>query len=254
MNRAVGRPDFRLANHHRRQALVCSRSRLQMLLRQLDEDVLEARAADLEAQHAPAPGQAPTTSSSTSCFLSRQLHRTVLCVIDRRIRMRSRPARPRCPSRQPIERHRHVVEPLDSSLSVCRSPRAACRPVLMIRMSSHSSSASLEDLRRQHDGPPAGRLRAQLVHDARFRIGSMPVENSSRNTTGVSTMNTLATCTRRREAAAQVLHLACRPPRQPEFLHHVVRRARDTGRRAGRGIARTSAGCRGPSGTAPRLS
>ena len=33
----------------------------------------------------------------------------------------------------------------------------------------------------------------------RLRIGSMPVENSSRKTTGVSTMKILATCTRRRK-------------------------------------------------------
>ena len=57
----VGRPDLSLAIHHRRQALtmpsltICGRGAPS--LRQLDEDVFEARAADLEAQHAPARRQ-----------------------------------------------------------------------------------------------------------------------------------------------------------------------------------------------------
>src|SRR6202040_2581779 len=86
----------------------------------------------------------------------------------------------------------------ESSFKACRSPRAICRPLFKIKMSSHNSSASLKIcVVRTIVRPRADSFRSASI-TARFRIGSMPVENSSRNSTGVFTRKTFATCTRRR--------------------------------------------------------
>ena len=50
----------------------------------------------------------------------------------------------------------------------------------------------------------------------------MPVENSSRKTTGVSTMKILATCTRRRKPPLRSCTLRCASRGQPEIVDHAL--------------------------------
>ena len=73
----------------------------------------------------------------------------------------------------------------------------------------------------------------------RFRIGSMPVENSSRKTTGVSTMKTLATCTRRRKPPLRSCTLRSACVGQAELLEHAVGAPADLGAGHARESART---------------
>jgi hypothetical protein len=63
----------------------------------------------------------------------------------------------------------------------------------MIKMSSHSSSASVSTWVVSTMVRPRFASSRRRFMTERFRIGSMPVENSSRKTIGVSTMNTFAT-------------------------------------------------------------
>ena len=62
----------------------------------------------------------------------------------------------------------------------------------------------------------------------------MPVENSSRKTTGVSTMNILATCTRRRKPPLRSWTFRVGLGRQAEVVHHAIGAAR--ARRAGQAV------------------
>ena len=70
----------------------------------------------------------------------------------------------------------------------------------------------------------------------------MPVENSSRKMTGVSTMNTFASCTRRRKPPLRSCSLRPASPSSPQCVEHLVCVASNGGPPC-RESARTSAGC-----------
>ncbi len=76
--------------------------------------------------------------------------------------------------------------------------------------------------------PPDASRRSRSI-TLRFRIGSIPVENSSRNTTGVSTMKTLATCTRRRKPPLRSITFRLRLGRQAELFEDAIRAPADLG-------------------------
>ena len=96
MNKRVGRPDLPLAIDHRRQ-----RAHVDLLtaapfgggprpfLRQLDEDVFEAGAADLEAQHAPALCQRADDGEDPAVVFLQRSSRRCYAVIDKRIGCRA---------------------------------------------------------------------------------------------------------------------------------------------------------------------
>ena len=143
--------------------------------------------------------------------------------------------------------------PLDSSFSVLRSPRAAWRP----RLHDEDVVAELfglaQDLRGQHDRAAARRL-LRAAAPSPIVSGAGPCRSRTRRETrtGVSTMNTFATCTRRLKPPLRSMHLARRLLAQLELIEHVVGPIANRRRARGREIGRRWRGCRAPRGRARR--
>jgi hypothetical protein len=120
---------------------------------QLDEDVFEARAADFEPQHAPAPRQrADDGKNSAVVFLQ--------CDFDRVLRDGQANGMP-CGEvvfdarRQPIERHGHVVHALRQELERVQIASGRLTAAVEDEDVIAQFLRLAEDLCREHDGASA---------------------------------------------------------------------------------------------------
>src|SRR6266478_5656863 len=110
--------------------------------------------------------------------------------------------------------------PRESCLSVLRSPRAICFPLLMMRMSSQSSSASLRTcVVRMMVLPFSTSVRRRFI-TCRLRMGSIPEQHWCIDHEHFRDLHAAP------ESAAQVLHLAVNFRTELKFFDQGIGTAR----------------------------